>query len=366
MREKVMSLHLRRRAFVAGGAATGLGLAAGKIRPARAQDPLKVGFVYVGPSTDNGWSYRHDVARKQVEAAFPGQVTTSFVENVPEGPDAERVIRQLASTGHGLIFTTSFGFMNPTVRVAKQFRNAKFEHATGYQTAPNLATYNARFYEGRTVIGTIAGHMSKTGTVGYLGSFPIPEVVMGINAFTLAAQKVNPDIKTVVVWVNSWHDPGKEADAAKTLIDQGADILSQHTDSAAPLQIAEQRGVHGFGQAADQSAFAPKGQLTAIIDNWGPYYIERTKAVLDGTWETHSVWWGIDKGMVEIAPYGPAVPDDVKKEAERVKAEIAAGTLHPFAGPVTDQAGAVRIAEGAHASDEDLSKMDWYVQGVQA
>jgi basic membrane protein A and related proteins len=265
-----------------------------------------------------------------------------------------------------LIFTTSFGFMNPTVRVAKQFRNAKFEHATGYQTAPNLATYNARFYEGRTVIGTIAGHMSKTGTVGYLGSFPIPEVVMGINAFTLAAQKVNPNIKTVVVWVNSWHDPGKEADAAKTLIDQGADILSQHTDSAAPLQIAEQRGVHGFGQAADQSAFAPQGQLTAIIDNWGPYYIERTKAVLDGTWETHSVWWGIDKGMVEIAPYGPAVPDDVKKEAERVKAEIAAGTLHPFAGPVTDQAGAVRIAEGAHASDEELSKMDWYVQGVQA
>src|SRR5918993_990605 len=219
MREKVMSLHLRRRGFVLGTAATGLGLAAGRvIRPARAQDPLKVGLVYVGPATDNGWTYRHDVGRKAVEAAFPGRVTTSFVENVPEGPDAERVIRQLASTGHGLIFTTSFGFMNPTVRVAKQFPNVKFEHCTGYQVTPNLATYNARFYEGRAVIGTIAGHMSKTGTVGYLGSFPIPEVVMGINAFTLAAQKVNPGIRTIVVWVNSWHDPGKEADAAKTLI----------------------------------------------------------------------------------------------------------------------------------------------------
>ena len=212
---------------------------------------------------------------------------------MPEGPDAERVIRQLASTGHGLIFTTSFGFMNPTLKVAKQFPNVKFEHATGYQVAPNVAVYNARFYEGRAVIGTMAGMMSKSGVVGYIGSFPIPEVVMGINAFTLAAQKVNPDIQTKVVWVNSWYDPGKEGDAAKTLIDQGADIICQHTDSAAPLQQAEQRGVFGFGQAADQSAFAPKGQLTAIVDNW-------------------------------------------------------------FAGAVTDQTGAVRIAEGAHPSDEEL------------
>jgi basic membrane protein A and related proteins len=359
------SLHLRRRGFVLGSAAAGLGLATG-VRAARAQDPLKLGFVYVGPATDNGWTYRHDVGRKAVEGAFPDRVTTSFVENVPEGPDAERVIRQLASTGHGLIFTTSFGFMNPTVRVAKQFRNVKFEHATGYQTAPNLATYNARFYEGRAVIGTIAGHMSKTGTVGYIGSFPIPEVVMGINAFTLAAQKVNPDIKTVVVWVNSWHDPGKEADAAKTLIDQGADILSQHTDSAAPLQIAEQRGVYGFGQAADQSAFAPKGQLTAIVDNWNPYYIERTQAVLDGNWQSHSVWYGLKEGMVEIAPYGPSVPEDVKLAAERVKAEIVAGTLHPFTGPIENQAGEAVVADGLTIPDEDLQKMDWYVQGVQA
>ena len=360
-----MTLHLRRRSFVLGTAATGLGLASG-LRPALAQEPLKVGFVYVGPATDNGWTYRHDVGRKAVEAAYPGKVTTNFVENVPEGPDAERVIRQLASTGHGLIFTTSFGFMNPTLRVARQFPNVKFEHCTGYQTTPNVAVYNARFYEGRAVIGTIAGHMSKTGRIGYIGSFPIPEVVMGINAFTLAAQKVNPDIKTVVVWVNSWHDPGKERDAANTLLDQGCDILSQHTDSAAPLQAAEQRGMFGFGQAADQSAFAPKGQLTAIIDNWSPYYIERTGAVLDGSWQTHSIWHGLKEGMVEMAPYGPSVPDDVKAEAEKVREAIIAGTLHPFTGPIKDQAGAVRIEAGAHAADDVLAKMDWYVEGVQA
>jgi basic membrane protein A and related proteins len=360
-----MSFQLRRRGFVLGTAATGLGLAAG-IRPGFAQDPLKVGFVYVGPTSDNGWTYRHDVGRKEVEAAFLGKVTTSFVENVPEGPDAERVVRQLASTGHGLIFTTSFGFMNPTLKVAKQFPKVHFEHATGYQLAPNVATYNARFYEGRAVIGTIAGRMSKAGKAGYIGSFPIPEVVMGINAFTLAAQKVNPDFKTVVVWANSWHDPGKEADAAKTLIDQGCDILSQHTDSAAPLQVAEQRGVHGFGQAADQSAFAPQGQLTAIVDNWGPYYIDRTAALMDGSWQTHNVWHGLKEGMVQIAPYGPAVPDDVKAEADKVREAIIAGTLHPFQGPVKDQGGAVRIEEGSHAADEVLAKMDWYVEGVTA
>ena len=360
-----MSLLVRRRGFVLGSAATGLGLAAG-LRPAMAQAPLKVGFVYVGPVTDNGWTYRHDVGRKAVEAAYAGKVTTSFVENVPEGPDAERVIRQLATTGHGLIFTTSFGFMNPTLKVAKTMPKVKFEHATGYQTAANVATYNARFYEGRAVIGDIAGRMSKTGKVGYIGSFPIPEVVMGINAFTLAAQKINPAIKTTVVWVNSWHDPGKEADAAKTLIDQGCDIIAQHTDSAAPLQVAEQRGVYGFGQAADQSALAPKAQLTAIIDNWGPYYVERTGAVLDGSWKTQSVWYGFKEGMVMLAPYGPAVTPEVKAAAEAVREGIVAGSLLPFAGPIKDQKGEVKIPAGSNASDEILSKMDWYVQGVQA
>ena len=360
-----MSLLIRRRGFVLGTAATGLGLAAG-VRPALADGPLKVGFIYVGPASDNGWTYRHDVARKEVEAAFPGKVTTTAVESVAEGPDAERVIRQLATTGHGLIFTTSFGFMNPTLKVAKQFPNVKFEHATGYQVAPNVAVYNARFYEGRAVIGTMAGMMSKSGIVGYIGPFPIPEVVMGINAFTLAAQKINPNIQTKVVWVNSWHDPGKEGDAAKTLMDQGADIISQHTDSAAPLQQAEQRGMHGFGQAADQSAFAPKGQLTAIIDNWGPYYIQRTQAVLDGSWQSHNVWYGLKEGMVSLAPYGPAVPAEVAAAADAVKAEIIAGTRHPFTGPIMDQSGAERVGSGLIVPDADLAKMDWYVKGVQA
>ena len=290
-----MTLYLRRRSFVLSGAATGLGLAAAS-RRGWAQEPLKVGFVTVGPTSDNGWNYRHDVGRQEVEKAFPGKVTTTMVDSVPEGPDAERVIRQLASSGHGLVFTTSFGFMNPTLKVAKQFPNVKFEHATGYQVLPNLAVYNARFYEGRAVIGTMAGMMSKSGVVGYIGSFPIPEVVMGINAFTLAAQKINPNIQTKVVWVNSWHDPGKEGDAAKTLMDQGADIISQHTDSAAPLQQVEERGKFGFGQAADQSAFAPKGQLTAIVDNWSPYYLERTQAVLDGSWQSQNIWWGTQGG----------------------------------------------------------------------
>ncbi len=270
-------------------------------------------------------------------------MTTSFVENVPEGPDAERVIRQLASTGHGLIFTTSFGFMNPTLKVAKQFPNVKFEHATGYQVAPNVAVYNARFYEGRAVIGTMAGMMSKSGVVGYIGSFPIPEVVMGINAFTLAAQKINPAIQTKVVWVNSWHDPGKEGDAAKTLMDQGADIISQHTDSAAPLQQAEQRGVFGFGQAADQSAFAPKGQLTAIVDNWSPYYIERTQAVLDGTWQSQSVWHGLKEGMVEhrpLRPLGPARGRGRRRHGQERDHRRRAPPLHrPDHGPGRHRAG---------------------------
>jgi basic membrane protein A and related proteins len=360
-----MTLQIRRRGFVLGSAATGLYVAAGR-RPAWSQEPLKVGFIYVGPATDNGWSYRHDVARKEVEAAFPGKVTTTAVESVAEGPDAERVIRQLATTGHGLIFTTSFGFMNPTLKVAKQFPNVKFEHATGYQVMPNVAVYNARFYEGRAVIGTMAAMMSKTGVVGYIGSFPIPEVVMGINAFTLAAQKVNPSLQTKVVWANSWHDPGREGDAAKTLMDQGADIISQHTDSAAPLQQAEERGKFGFGQAADQSGFAPKGQLTAIVDNWGPYYIQRTQAVLDGSWQSQNVWYGLKEGIVGIAPYGPSVPPEVAAAADTVKAEIIAGVRHPFTGPIVDRDGTERVGTGLTIPDADLLKMDWYVKGVQA
>ena len=251
------------------------------------------------------------------------------------------------------------------MRVARQFPQLKFEHATGYQLAPNLAVYLSRFYEGRAVIGTIAGHMSKSGTVGYIGSFPIPEVVRGINAFYLAAKKVNPDIQVKVVWLNTWYDPGKESDAAKALIDQGVDIIAQHTDSPAALQVAQDRGVWGFGQAADMASFAPDSQLTAIVDNWNQYYIERVQAVIDGTWESAMTWDGIASGMVEIAPYGPSVPADVVAAADEVKNAIAAGELHPFAGPIANQAGEVIVAEGEVMSDDDLLKMNWYVEGIE-
>jgi basic membrane protein A and related proteins len=359
-----MALHPSRRTFLAASAATSSLLLLG--RSAMAQEPLGVGFVYVGPIGDYGWTHGHELAREAVVEHFGDQVKTTFVENVAEGPDAERVIRQLASSGNGLIFTTSFGFMNPTVRVAKQFPKVKFEHATGYQTLPNLAVYNARFYEGRAVCGTIAGHVTQSGITGYIGSFPIPEVVMGINAYTIALRKVRPDAQVKVVWVNSWYDPGKEGDAAKALIDQGADIICQHTDSPAPLQVAQERGAHGFGQASDMKAYAPDAQLTAILDDWSSYYIERVQAVMDGTWETHSIWWGLKEGMVKLAPYGPAVTEEAKQAAEATKQGIIDGTLHPFDGPVANQSGEVVIAEGEHPSDEELQQMDWYVQGVQA
>ncbi len=333
---------------------------------AQAAGKLKVGFVYVGPIGDHGWTYRHDIGRQAIEAELGDQVETTFVESVAEGQDAERVIRQLASSGHGLIFTTSFGYMNPTVKVAKQFSDVKFEHATGYKRADNVSTYIARFYEGRYVIGRIAGAMTKSNTVGYVASFPIPEVVRGINAFTLGLRSVNPDATVKVVWVNSWYDPGKEGDAAKALIDQGADIISQHTDSPAPLQVAEERGVYGFGQASDMSAFAPKAQLTAIIDNWDTYYVSRAKAVIDGTWESVDVWDGIDAGMVEMAPYNEEVlPAEVVADAKATEEAIKSGELHPFAGPIKNQAGEVVIKEGETADDGMLLGMDWYVEGVE-
>lgn len=355
---------MRKRVFIRAAAATlvAAGLALGA---ANAQDVTRVGFIYVGPIGDHGWTYRHDVARRAIEAEFGDAVETTYVESVAEGADAERVIRNLAQRGNDLIFTTSFGFMNPTAKVASQFPDVKFEHATGYKQADNLATYSARFYEGRAVIGTIAGHMTKSGIIGYIASFPIPEVVRGINAFTIAMRKVNPDAEVKVVWVNSWYDPGKEGDAAKALIDQGADILAQHTDSPAPLQVAEQRGVYAFGQASDMKAFAPKAQLTAIVDDWDPYYIERTRAVMEGTWKSHDVWYGLKEGMVQMAPYGDAVPQEVRDAADAVKNAIIDGSLHPFQGPIRNQAGEVVVAEGEVVSDADLLGMNWYVEGVQ-
>jgi simple sugar transport system substrate-binding protein len=355
-----------RRAALAGAAGTAALGALGGRRADAQEAALKVGYVYVGPVGDHGYSYRHDQGRLAVEQHFAGKVKTTFVENVAEGPDAERVIRQLASSGHGLVFTTSFGFMNPTARVAKQFPKVRFEHATGYQTGPNLATYDARFYEGRAVIGTLAGHLSKTGKVGYIASFPIPEVVMGINSFALAMRKVRPDAELRVIWVNSWYDPGKEADAAKAHIDQGADVITQHTDSPAALQIAEERGLMAFGQASDMRKFAPNAQLTSIVDNWRQYYIGRVQAALDGTWKSQAVWMGLKDGTVEIAPYGPKVTPEAAAAADKVRQAIVAGEMHPFAGPISDRDGKERVTAGATVTDEELHKMDWYVQGVQA
>ena len=341
----------------------GLVLALATVTFAHSDEALKVGFIYVGPIGDHGWTYQHHQGLLAVEEEFGDHVETIYVENVAEGPDAERAITRLARQGAGLIFTTSFGFMDPTVKVAARFPDVKFEHATGYKRADNVSTYSARFYEGRYIIGQIAAQMSEAGVAGYIASFPIPEVVRGINSFLLGAQTINPDFKLKVIWVNTWFDPGKEADAAKVLIGQGADIITQHTDSTAPLQIAEEQGVIGFGQASDMHEFAPNAQLTAIIDEWAPYYVERTRAVLEGTWESIDTWDGIAPGMVRMSEY-QNMPEEVAALARETEAMIASGELHPFKGPIYNQEGDMVIGEGAVLDDGTLLGMNWYVQGV--
>lgn len=337
-------------------------IAGGSVADA-AEKKLKVGFIYVGPIGDHGWTYQHDRGRLDVEKAFGDKVETVYVEKVAEGPDAERAITRLARQGAGLIFTTSFGFMEPTLKVAKKFPDVKFEHATGYKRADNVATYSARFYEGRYVIGQIAAKMSKSGVAGYIASFPIPEVVRGINAFMLGAQSVNPDFKLKIVWVNSWFDPGKEADAAKVLIGQGADMITQHTDSTAPLQIAAEKGVHGFGQASDMIKFAPKSQYTAIIDDWGPYYVSRVQAALDGSWKSIDVWGGMGDKMVDMAAY-TNLPADVAAMAKATQTKITSGAFHPFTGPITKQDGSAAAAAGEVLDDGTMAGMNWYVKGI--
>jgi len=331
--------------------------------PATAADKIKACWVYVGPVGDFGYSYQHDQGRKAVERAFGDKIETVYLENISEGPDAERSIERLAREDCAIIFTTSYGFMDATIKVAKKYPDVKFEHATGYKTADNVAVYNARFYEGRYVMGQIAARMSKAGLAGYIVSFPIPEVVMGINAFMLGAQSINPHFKIKVVWVNSWYDPGKEADAAKVLFGQGADIVTQHTDSTAPLQIAQEQGKLGFGQSSDMIKFAPKSQLTSNTDDWDPYYIERVKAVLDGTWKTQNTWGGMADGLVVLSPF-TNMPDDVSKMAAETVEAIKSGKLHPFKGPITNQAGEEVIKDGETLTDEQLLGMNWYVKGI--
>lgn len=342
-------------------AAMVLGLATG----AMAQDKTKVGFIYVGPIGDGGWTYHHDVGRKAIEAEFGDKVETIYQENVSEGPDAERAITQMALDGADLIFTTSFGFMDPTINVAKKFPDVKFEHATGYKQAENVTTYSARFYEGRAIQGHIAGKLTKSNIIGYIGSYPIPEVIRGINSAFIHARKANPDVEFKIIWAYTWFDPPKEADAAQALIEQGADVILQHTDSTAPQAAAEKAGdVITFGQASDMAEYAPFPRVSSIIDNWAPYYIARTQAVIDGTWESQQVWHGIDEGMVKIGEITDAVPADVKAGALALKETMAAGEYHPFTGPINRQDGSAWLAEGEIADDGTLLGMDFYVEGI--
>lgn len=333
---------------------------------AMAQDKTKACFIYVGPIGDFGWSYQHHQGVLEMQENLGGEdkVEIAYLESVPEGADAERAIERFARSGCDIVFTTSFGYMDATNKVAAKFPDVKFEHATGFKREhPNVATYNSKFHEGRYVQGVIAASLSKEGVAGYIASFPIPEVVMGINAFVLGAQSVNPDFKVKVVWANTWFDPGKEADAAKVLIDQGVDIITQHTDSTAPMQVAAERGIKAFGQASDMIKFGPETQLTSIIDDWAPYYIERVKAVMDGTWEQHDVWHGMAEGHVVMAPYAN-MPDEVKKVAEETEAKIKSGEFDPFTGPIMKQDGSEWLKEGEVAEEGVLLGMNFYVKGV--
>jgi basic membrane protein A len=358
-------MDMKRRTFTK---IVGAGLAAGAmpyvIRGARAADPFKAGFVYVGPIGDFGYSYQHDQGRLAVDKALGDKVKTTYVEKVPEGADAERVVRELASSGHGIIFTTSFGFWQATLKVAKQFPDVKFEHATGYKRADNVATYNIRFYEGRYIQGVIAGKMSKSGVVGYIGSIPIPEVIMGMNAFIQGMRSVNPAGKIKMVMINEWYNPGKESDAAKALIDQGADIIAQHTDSAAPLQVAQERKIKGFGQASDMIKFAPEAQLTSSIDHWDDYYVERVKAAMDGSWKSGDTWGGLASGMLKMAPYAN-MPDDVLAAAKEAEEGIKSGKIVIFKGPINLQDGSPKVKDGEVLDDGAIAGMDWLAEGVE-
>ncbi|MFY0597755.1 MAG: BMP family ABC transporter substrate-binding protein [Cognatishimia sp.] len=329
-------------------------------------EKTKVGFIYVGPVGDGGWTYEHDQGRKAVVAEFGDQVETVYQENVPEGADAERAITQMALQGADLIFTTSFGYMDPTINVAKKFPKVKFEHATGYKTSDNVSVYSARFYEGRAVQGHIAGKMTESNVIGYIASFPIPEVIRGINSAYIHAKRVNPDVQFKIIWAYTWFDPAKEADAAKALIEQGADVILQHTDSTAPQAAAQAAGnVVTFGQASDMGEYAPFPRVSSIIDDWAPYYIARTKAVMDGTWETANTWDGIGAGMVGIGEISDRVPADVKAEALDMVAKLASGEYHAFTGPINKQDGTPWLAEGETADDGTLAGMSFYIEGIE-
>ena len=333
--------------------------------PAKAE-PLKIAFAYVGPVGDGGWTFAHDNGRKAVEQAYGDKVVTSFVEKVPESADAERVLRDMAQQGNKLIFGTTFGFMESMVKVAKDFPAVKFEHATGYKTADNLRTYDSRTYEGAYMAGVVAGKMSKSGTLGVVGSVPIPEVVRNINSFTLGAQSSNPKIKTRVVWVNEWFNPPKETEAATALINGGADVLFQNTDSSAVLQTAEKMGKRAFGWDSDMTAYGPKAHLASAVINWGPYYVKSVGEVLDGTWKggTRS-WWGVKEGAIDLVSIAADVPDETRKRIDEVKIGLKDGSFAIWKGPIMDNTGKVLVAKDTVATDEFLGGLNFYVKGVE-
>jgi simple sugar transport system substrate-binding protein len=328
-------------------------------------EPLKAAWVYVGPVGDAGWTFAHDQGRLAAEKEYGDRIKTSFVEKVPEGADAERVIRDLAVQGNKVIFATSFGFMEPMLKVAAEFPDVKFEHATGYKTAPNMRIYDAKFFEDAYLAGVVAGKMTKTNTLGFVGSFPIPEVLRNINAYTLGAQSVNPKVKTKVVWVNTWFDPPKESEAAQSLINGGADVLLQNTDSTAVLQTAEKNGKYAFGWDSDMSAFAPKAHLASCVANWGPYYVKALKDVMDGSWKSERTVWGVKEGQNALVKVADVVPADTKALVEKLAAGMKDESFAAFTGPVLDNTGKERLAKGVVADQDWKDKIDFYVKGVE-
>lgn len=338
---------------------------AGLPRLAMAATKPKIGFIYVGPVNDGGWSQHHHESVLEMQKHFGDAIEVVSQESVPEGADAERAMTQMALTGCNLIFATSFGYMDQCVAVAKKFPKVKFEHATGYKTADNLAVYSARFYEGRAVCGHIAGKMTKTNKIGYLATFPIPEVIQGINSTYIHAKKANPDVEISVVWLSTWFDPAKEADGTKALLDQGVDIVLQHTDSTAPLATLQKSGGFGFGQAGDMKEFEPT-RLSSVIDHWAPYYIERVQALIDNKWATANTWGGIASGMVGIGEFSSAMSDELKAEAGKLRDDISAGTYHPFTGPLNKQDGSPWLKEGETPDDGMLSGLNFYVEGIKS
>jgi simple sugar transport system substrate-binding protein len=328
-------------------------------------EPLKIGFVYSGPVADVGWTHQHDEARKAVDKEFGAKIKTVFVENVPESTDAERVIRQLVADGCKMIFTTSFGFMEPTIKVAKDYPDIVFEHATGYKLAKNVGVYQTRFYEGAYLLGLLAGKTTKSNKLGFVASYPIPEVLRNINAFTHGARSVNPAISTKVIWINSWYNPSREREAAEALSGQGVDVFYQNTDSPAIMQLAESKGLHAFGQDSDMLTYGPKAQLSANVVDWSVYYKYKIKQVLDHKWKSEDTKWGMKEGMIELSPLNASVPPELAKLFEDKKSAITAGTFQPFAGPVKAQSGAVKVPEGQSITEAEIWAMNWYVEGVE-